>query len=63
MQVNIISNTEIVDTYEPLEEGLVEVVVKKQLSILIVKLTLTPEEADKAAVGYMVPLPETEVVP
>lgn len=62
-QINTITSTEIVDRFAPLEEGLVEVVVKKQLSILIVKLTTTPDENDKKAVGYVAPLPETDVVP
>lgn len=63
LKINTISSTEIADKYAPTEEGLVEVTIKKQLSILIVKLTLSPDEADKKAAGYMSPLPETEVVP
>lgn len=60
-QVNIITSTKLVETYEPLEEGLVSVVDEKVLSLLIVKLTLKPEEADLHAVGYLKPLDPSQV--
>lgn len=55
-QINTITSTEIEEVYEPLEEGLVRVVEKKRLSLLLIKLTLKPEEADLKSVGYLAPL-------
>jgi DNA-binding protein len=60
-QVNIITSTKVEERYEPLEEGLLPVVDEKVLSLLVVKLTLKPAEADLSAVGYLKPLDSTQV--
>ena len=54
--MNIITSTEIEEVFEPLEEGLVRVVEKKRLSLLLIKLTLKPDEVDLKSVGYLTPL-------
>ena len=51
---------EVIEKYEPLEEGLDEVVLKKRLSLIKVKLTKTPTETDKAEVGFSAALEQRE---
>jgi hypothetical protein len=60
-KINVITSTEIEEIYEPLEEGLVKVVENKRLSLLLIKLTLKPEDADLKSVGYLPPLDSSEV--
>ena len=55
-QIINISEKEIVDVYEPKEEGLVRVEQKRYLTILEVTLTKSPTEAEKKSAGYQPPL-------
>merc|ERR1711877_113208 len=58
-QITSLSSTEIVDEYEPLEEGLDMVTDTKTLSCIEIKLSMEPlDTADK---GYQAPLPKSEV--
>merc|ERR1712217_532810 len=58
-QITSLSTTEIVDEYEPLEEGLDKVMDTRTLSCIEIKLSLEPlDTGDK---GYQAPLPESEV--
>ena len=51
-QLNKITNTTIVDTYEPNEEGLDTVTVQRKMAILEVKLMFKPEEDEAEQPGY-----------
>merc|ERR1712048_803463 len=58
-QVTSLSTTEIVDEYEPLEEGLDKVMDTRTLSCIEIKLSMEPlDTSDK---GYQAPLAESEV--
>jgi len=52
---------EITDTYEPIEEGLDQVVLKRKIPYLSIKLSKNPLPKDHP--GYHEPLPENEVTP
>merc|ERR1712014_452367 len=59
-QITSLSTTEIVDEYEPLEEGLDKVTDTRTLSCIEIKLSMEPlDTADK---GYQAPIPESEVI-
>merc|ERR1711866_14729 len=58
-QITSLSTTEIVDEYEPLEEGLDKVTETKTLSCIEIKLSM--EALDTSDKGYQAPLPESEV--
>merc|ERR1712060_507929 len=58
-QITSLSTTEIVDEYEPLEEGLDKVTETKTLSCIEIKLSM--EALDTGDKGYQAPLPESEV--
>lgn len=58
-QVTHISQQEIVDEYEPLEEGLEKVIDKRNMAYL--EITLSKNELDTKAPGYQAPLDETLV--
>merc|ERR1712083_418928 len=58
-QITSLSTTEIVDEYEPLEEGLDKVTETKTLSCIAIKLSM--EALDTSDKGYQAPLPESEV--
>merc|ERR1711920_491927 len=58
-QITSLSTTEIVDEYEPLEEGLDKVTDTKTLSCIEIKLSM--EAMDTGDKGYQAPLPESEV--
>merc|ERR1712125_298048 len=58
-QITSLSTTEIVDEYEPLEEGLDKVTDTKTLSCIEIKLSM--EALDTGDKGYQAPLPESEV--
>lgn len=60
-QILRITQTEIVDEYHPLEEGLDFVVDKKTLTVLEVTLTLNPKAQDTKNIGYQAPLPKEQV--
>merc|ERR1712060_44196 len=58
-QITSLSTTEIVDEYEPLEEGLDKVTETRTLACIEIKLSMEPlDTSDK---GYQAPLPESEV--
>jgi DNA-binding protein len=59
-QIAEISTIEIEDEYEPLEEGLDVVKLKRRLTTLNITLT-KKEPANKSAPGYLAPLPDGEV--
>merc|ERR1712048_1055707 len=58
-QVTSLSTTEIVDEYEPIEEGLDKVTDTRTLSCIEIKLS--KEALDTSDKGYQAPLPESEV--
>merc|ERR1712187_569568 len=58
-QVTALSTTDIVDEYEPLEEGLDKVTDTRTLSCIEIKLS--KDELDTSDKGYQAPLPESEV--
>lgn len=58
-QVINITNNEVVDEYEPTEEGLSPVVVKRKLTVIEIKLTT--EKLSGNILGYHPPLPHEEV--
>merc|ERR1711957_1110742 len=58
-QVNSLSTQEVVDEYEPLEEGLDKVTETRTMSILQIKLS--KDALDTADLGYQAPIPESEV--
>lgn len=59
-QVIKITNNEVTDEYEPLEEGLSEVVIKRKLTVIEIKLTTEKLEGNNV-LGYQAPLPYTEI--
>lgn len=60
-QINRVRNVEVEDTYEPLEEGLDTVVVKRYLSLIEITLTKKLEAKQKQEPGYQEPLPPHEL--
>lgn len=59
-QVTSVTTQEIVDEYEPLEEGLDRVIDKR--NVAYVEITLSKKELDTKHVGYQAPLDESMVV-
>ena len=59
-QVIKITNNEVTDEYEPLEEGLSPVVIKRKLTVIEIKLT-TEKIDGKDVLGYQAPLPDSEI--
>lgn len=59
-QIIKITNNEVVDEYEPKEEGLSPVVVKRKLTVIEIKLT-TEKIDGSNVIGYHPPLPLGEV--
>merc|ERR1712084_152438 len=58
-QITSLSTTEIVDEYEPLEEGLDKVTDTRTMSCIEIKLSQEPlDTSDK---GYQAPLPDSEI--
>uniref|UniRef100_A0A3Q7G8C8 DNA/RNA-binding protein Alba-like domain-containing protein n=1 Tax=Solanum lycopersicum TaxID=4081 RepID=A0A3Q7G8C8_SOLLC len=58
-QVTSITSTDITDTWEPLEEGLLPLETTRHVSMITI--TLAKKELDKNAVGYQPPLPADQV--
>merc|ERR1712060_985811 len=58
-QITSLSTTEIVDEFEPLEEGLDKVTDTRTLSCIEIKLS--KDALDTSDKGYQAPLPESEV--
>lgn len=60
-QINRVRNVEVEDTYEPLEEGLDTVIVKRYLSLIEITLTKKLEPKQNQEPGYQQPLPAHEL--
>ncbi|KAM7256017.1 hypothetical protein ACFE04_011758 [Oxalis oulophora] len=58
-QVTSIGSTDITDTWEPLEEGLLPLETTRHVSMITI--TLSKKELNTAAVGYQPPLPADQV--
>ncbi|XP_061350162.1 uncharacterized protein LOC133295351 [Gastrolobium bilobum] len=58
-QNTAIGSTDITDTWEPLEEGLLPLETKRHVSIITI--TLSINELDTSSVGYQSPLPADQV--
>ncbi|XP_008809441.1 ribonuclease P protein subunit p25-like protein isoform X2 [Phoenix dactylifera] len=56
-----IGSTDITDTWEPLEEGLLPLETTRHVSMITI--TLSKKELDKSSVGYQPPLPKDLVKP
>ncbi len=59
-QINCLSSSEIVDIFEPLEEGLDVVESKRYVSCMTITLSITQEGIDVNDIGYQVCLPFVE---
>lgn len=59
-QLNVITSTEVLDEYEPLEEGLDKVSIKRLLTTMEISLSL--DALDSNQCGYQAPLPEGSVL-
>jgi ribonuclease P/MRP protein subunit RPP25 len=53
-QVNCLSSSEVVDIFEPLEEGLDIVESKRYVSCMTITLSTTEQGVDKSHIGYQV---------
>ncbi|CAL9063382.1 unnamed protein product, partial [Musa banksii] len=60
-QNTAIGSTDITDTWEPLEEGLLPLETTRHVSVI--SITLSKKELDTSAVGYQPPLPKDQVKP
>ncbi|ONK64327.1 uncharacterized protein A4U43_C07F24530 [Asparagus officinalis] len=60
-QITAIGSTDITDTWEPLEEGLLPLETTRHVSMITI--TLSKTELDKNSVGYQTPLPADQVKP
>ncbi|XP_075634016.1 uncharacterized protein LOC142606590 [Castanea sativa] len=58
-QITSIGSTDITDTWEPLEEGLLPLETTRHVSMITI--TLSKNELNKSAVGYQPPLPADQV--
>jgi len=59
-QVNNLTSSEVIDVFEPLEEGLDVVESKRYVSCMTITLSITDEDIDKNDKGYQPPLPVEE---
>lgn len=60
-QQNIISSVEMVDIYEPVEEGLDTVTSRRYVSCMTIILSRTVKLLDTNHLGYQPPLPASEM--
>lgn len=60
-QVNCLTSSEIVDVFEPLEEGLDVVESKRYVSCMTITLSTTDTCIDKTSIGYQPPLSDEEI--
>ncbi|KAJ0964059.1 hypothetical protein J5N97_029181 [Dioscorea zingiberensis] len=60
-QNTVIGSTDITDTWEPLEEGLLPIETTRHVSMITI--TLSKKDLDKSSVGYQSPLPMDQVKP
>ena len=62
-QVNAVSSVEMVDVFEPLEEGLDVVTSRRYVSCMKIPLSRTGEGMDRNNIGYQPPLPPQDIHP
>lgn len=62
-QITELSSEEIIDVFEPLEEGLDVVESKRYVSCMVVTLSKTGKEMDTSHIGYQAPLPLEDIQP
>ena len=62
-QLNNLSSVEMVDVYEPVEEGLDVVTSRRYVSCMTITLSLSPDGFDTAHSGYQAPLSNDEMNP
>jgi hypothetical protein len=62
-QLNTLSSVEMIDVFEPVEEGLDVITSRRYVSCMRITLSLTAQEIDTAAIGYQLPLPNEEIHP
>lgn len=62
-QITTLSSSEIIDVFEPLEEGLDIVESKRYVSCMTIILSTTGEGLDFTDIGYQPPLPAEEIQP
>ncbi|KAL2895304.1 Ribonuclease P protein subunit p25-like protein [Bienertia sinuspersici] len=58
-QITSIGSTDITDTWEPIEEGLLPIETKRHVSMITI--TLSKKEMNTSAIGYQPPLPADQV--
>ncbi|PWA47101.1 DNA/RNA-binding protein Alba-like protein [Artemisia annua] len=58
-QITSIGSTDITDTWEPLEEGLLPIETTRHVSLITI--TLSKKELDTSSIGYQPPLPADQV--
>lgn len=62
-QLNSLSSVEMIDIFEPLEEGLDTVKSRRYVSCMKITLSRTAEGIDPNDIGYQSPLPDEEMHP
>jgi ribonuclease P/MRP protein subunit RPP25 len=62
-QVNSLSSVEMIDTFEPLEEGLDVVTSRRYVSCMKITLSKSTEGIDINEIGYQLPLPIADMSP
>ena len=62
-QITKLSSEEIIDVFEPLEEGLDVVESKRYVSCMVVTLSKTGKNMDTSDIGYQAPLPLEDIQP
>ena len=62
-QITKLSSEEIIDVFEPLEEGLDVVESKRYVSCMVVTLSKTGKGMDTSDIGYQAPLPLEDIQP
>lgn len=60
-QVTLLTSSEIIDIYEPLEEGLDVVESTRYVSCMTITLSVTSDGLDVTDIGYQPPLPLEEI--
>lgn len=60
-QINTLTSMEMVDVYEPIEEGLDVVTSRRYVSCMLITLSMSAKDLDTKDPGYQPPLPEDEM--
>jgi ribonuclease P/MRP protein subunit RPP25 len=60
-QLNTLSSVEMVDIYEPIEEGLDVVTSRRYVSSMWITLSISADQLDTNDPGYQPPLPDDEM--